>query len=199
MDQDRRSNAASYRKRAARGVRRALRLRHPRLLRRPDPGTVHAAGAADHAGRLQGHHDAHGGTARGHREGRREAGEDAHPAGVRGETEPQADGRPGHRLRRRARGTPPARRDRPARRTARRPPAPARAEGPGQVAGRVRPQGPRGRDRRRVRRGRGPRSRPPEDLGGPRRRCRAPAGPDPRGSRPPRRHDSHRDRYHPRP
>ena len=53
----------------------------------------------------------------------------------------------------------------------RRPRPPARAQGPGQMAGRVRPQGPRGHDRRRVRRGRGPRPRPPEDLGRPRRRC----------------------------
>ena len=121
-----------------------------------------------------------------------------HPADGRGEAEPQADGRPGHRLRRRARETPPARRDRPARRPERHPPAPSRAEGPGQVAGRVRPQGPRGHDRRRVRRGRGPRPAAPADLGRPPRRRRAPAQPDPRRGRPPRRHDPHHYRHHSR-
>ena len=88
---------------ADRGVRRALRRRHPRVLRRPGPGAVHAGHAGRAVGRLQGHRDAARGAAGGHREGRREAGEDAHPADGRGEAEPQADGRPGHRLRRRAR------------------------------------------------------------------------------------------------
>jgi hypothetical protein len=54
-----------------------------------------------------------------HREGRRPPGKDADPADGRGEAEPQADGRPGRCLRRRARAAPPARRDRPARRLAR--------------------------------------------------------------------------------
>ena len=89
-----------------------------RLLRRPHPGAVHAGNAGHRVRRLQGHRDARGGAAGRHREGRRPAGEDAHPAGGRGETEPQENGRPGHCLRRRARHVPPARRDRPARRPA---------------------------------------------------------------------------------
>jgi hypothetical protein len=58
---------------------------------------------------------------------RRPPGEDADPADGRGETQPQADGGPGRRLRRRACPAPPARRDRPARRPAR---IPGTAEGP---------------------------------------------------------------------
>ena len=131
---------AGDRQAAARAGRDGCRRRYPRVLRRPGPGAVHAVDAGGPVRRLQGHRDAARGAAGRHREGRRPAGEDAHPAGVRGETEPQENGRPGHRLRRRAGEAPPARRDRPARRTARRPRAPARAQGPGQVAGRVRPR-----------------------------------------------------------
>jgi hypothetical protein len=79
------------------------------------------------------------------------------------------------------------------------PKALARAEGTGQVAGRVRPQGPRGHDRRRVRRGRGPRPAPPADLGRPGRRRGAPAGPHPRRGRPPRRHHPRHHRHNSRP
>ena len=76
--------------------------------------------------------------------------------------------------------------------------SPARAEGTGQVAGRVSPERPGRDDRRSVRRGRGPRPSPPADLGRPGRRRRAPAGPDPGRGRPPRRHDPRRHRPYPR-
>ena len=92
-----------HRQTAARAGRDGSRRRYPRVLRRPGPGAVHAADAGGPVRRLQGHRDAARGAAGRHREGRRPAGEDAHPAGLRGETEPQENGRPGHRLRRRGR------------------------------------------------------------------------------------------------
>ena len=70
---------------------------------------------------FQGDRDAAGGPAGCYRQGCRPTGEDADPAVFRGETEPQADGHPRRRLRRRAGEAPPARRDRPARRPARLP------------------------------------------------------------------------------
>jgi hypothetical protein len=94
------------------------------------PGSPNRApgNAAGHVRRLQGHLDAPGSAARCHGEGRREHGKDADPAVGRGEAEPQEDGLPGHRLRRRASEAPPARRHRPAGRPARHPQAPARAK-----------------------------------------------------------------------
>ena len=103
---------------------RHRRRRYPRVLRRPDPAAVHVSHAADPVRGLQGHRDAPRGAARRHREGRRPPGEDADPAVGRGEAEPQADGRARHRLRRRGRESPPARRDRPARRPLRNPRTP---------------------------------------------------------------------------
>jgi GAF domain-containing protein len=91
----------------------AARIPEPRT-----PGTLLILSAD-----CKGRGDAPGGATGRHRQGRRPAGEDAHPADRRGETEPEADGRPGHCLRHRPREAPPARRDRPARRPARRPQA----------------------------------------------------------------------------
>src|SRR5205807_284373 len=53
--------------------------------RRPGAGNLYPADAA-------------WGAAGGHRQGGRPPGQDAHPAGSRGEAEPQADGHPGMRL-----------------------------------------------------------------------------------------------------
>ena len=63
---------------------------------------------------------------------------------VRGEAEPQADGHPGRRLRRRAGEAPPARRDRPARWPARIPRAPQRPQGQGKMAVRIGARTPHG-------------------------------------------------------
>ena len=89
------------------------RRRYRRVLRRPCPGAVHRLDAAGDLRRRQGDRDAARSAAPGHRESRRPAGPDADPAGGRGETEPQADGHLGLRLRRRAVPAPPARHHRP--------------------------------------------------------------------------------------
>jgi hypothetical protein len=107
------------------------RRRYRRVLCRPRPGAVHRLDAAGHLRRRQRDRDAARGAAPGHRQGRRPPGQDADPADGRGETQPQADGHPGLRLRRRAGSASPARRDRPARRAPRAPHAPAQAQGEG--------------------------------------------------------------------
>ena len=111
--------------------------RYRRVLRRPRPGAVHRLDAAGDLRRRQRDRDAARSAAPGHRQSRRPPGPDADPAGRRGETEPQADGHLGLRLRRRAGPAPPARHHRPARRPARRPHAAAPAQSDGEMAGRV--------------------------------------------------------------
>jgi hypothetical protein len=81
--------------RAGRGERRRG---HHRLLRCPHPAALHAIDAAGHLSRRQGDRDAARGAAAGHCQGRRPSRPDAHPAGGRGEIEPQADGHPGMRV-----------------------------------------------------------------------------------------------------
>ena len=136
--------------------------------------------------RLQGHRDAARGAAAGHREGRRPAGEDCAPGWPPGRNRAASGWPPWS-----ASTTPsPANRRPhdviapPGGRSGSRPLRPG-PQGPGQVAGRVRPQGPGRGHRRRVRRGRGPRPRPPADLGRPGRRGRHQLEPDPRRGRPP--------------
>jgi hypothetical protein len=65
-------------------------------------GAVHRLNLAGDLRRRQGDRDAAWGAAPGHRQSRRPARPDADPAGRRGETQPQADGHPDLRLRRRA-------------------------------------------------------------------------------------------------
>jgi len=169
-----------------------------RVLRRPYSGAVHRLDPAGDLRRRQGDRDAAGGAAPGHRQGRRPAGPDEDAADRRGETEPQADGYPGLRLRRRAVSAPAARHHRPARRPARSPHAAAPAQGHGEMAGRIGAARSGRGDRRRVQPGRGPRPAAQANVGGPGRRSRGPARPDPRRGRPPRRHRPHRDRLHTR-
>jgi hypothetical protein len=159
---------------------------------RPHPGAVHRRNAAGDLGGRQGDRDAARGAAPGHRQGRRRPGEDADPAGGRGETQPQTDGHFDVRLRHRACPPAAARRDRPARRPHRPPHPSPQAESDREMAGRISGARPRRHDHRRVRRGRRPRPAAPADLGGPGRRRRAPARPDPRRSRRTRRHHPHR-------
>jgi hypothetical protein len=133
----------------------------------PVPCTADAAGTFR---RCQGDRDAARSAAPGDRQGRQPPGQDADPAGGRGETEPQEDGYPGLRLRRRASPAPPARRDRPARRAPRSPHAPPQAQGEGEMAGRIGGTRPCRGHRRRLQPGRSPRPGPPADLDRPGRR-----------------------------
>ena len=184
---------------AGRGVRRARRRRHPRVLRRPDPRAVHPRSllvmSADCKGIVMRPGALRAATAKaaaklGKMRTRLSAGEKPNRKRMAAlvtvyDAEP-AQRRP-HDVIAPPGGRHGARELRPG------PKALAKW-----LAGSVR-KDPARHDRRRVRRGRGPRPRPPADLGRPRRRGRPPAGPDPRRGRPPRRQNSHSDRYHPRP